>query len=82
VLRVVDISFLVPIFIVYIVDTVRDPKGSLTAAALIRIAGILPDNLTILTALAAALVGATYWLVDKQFHGLEVAEWRKRAKYV
>jgi hypothetical protein len=82
VLRIVSVLFIFPIFLVYLVDSLWQPKGSLTAAALARIAGILPDNLTILTTLAVASVGAVYWAIDKQFRELEVAEWRQQAKYV
>jgi hypothetical protein len=81
-LKIVAVSFILLIFVIFILDTLREPKGSLTAAALAGIAGILPDNLTILTALAVALVGAVYWVIEKQFRELEVAEWRQRTKYV
>ena len=82
VLRIVSVAFIFPIFAVFVLDTIWQPRGSLTAAALAGIAGILPDNLTILTVLVVALVGAAYCVLDKQFRELEVAEWRQRTKYV
>ncbi len=60
---------------------VADIRGALAGAALIRIGGILPNNLFALAAVLVAVVGTAYWVVEKQFSEIEAQMLPVRAKY-